>query len=216
MLELTVADGERPRVFHCEAVLFDMDGTLVDSSHCVERTWRLWADRHRLDIDALLAISHGRQNHETIRLIAPQLETPEEIAFLVRTEEACREGIVAVPGAAVLLDALGRDRWAVVTSAWRTLAELRLHCAGLPLPEVLVSADDVTRSKPHPDGYLVAAARLGVDPAACLVIEDAPAGIESARAAGMPVIGITTTFPPERLDCDCWVDDFRVVAVRRL
>jgi sugar-phosphatase len=214
MLELTVSSGAKPRIFTCEAVLFDMDGTLVDSSHCVERTWRLWAEKHRLDMEALLAISHGRQNHETIRMIAPHLETPEEIAFLVRTEEECREGIAAVPGARDLLDSLARAKWAVVTSAWRTLAELRLQCAGLPLPEVLVTADDVTRSKPHPDGYLAAASRLGVAPSACVVIEDAPAGIESARAAGMPVIGITTTFPQERLACEICVDDFRVVRVR--
>jgi sugar-phosphatase len=83
------------------------------------------------------------------------------------------------------------------------------------VPEVLVTADDVARSKPHPDGYLVAAARLRVAPSACVVVEDAPAGIESARAAGMPVIGITTTFPPQRLDCECWVDDFRDLTVRR-
>jgi mannitol-1-/sugar-/sorbitol-6-phosphatase len=216
MLELVVSNGATPQVFRCEAVLFDMDGTLVDSTHCVERTWRLWADKHRLDIDALLAISHGRQNYETIRLIAPQLETAEEIAFLVRTEEACRDGIVAVLGASAFLDSLGRDQWAVVTSAWRTLAELRLQCAGLPVPEVLVTADDVARSKPHPDGYLAAALRLGVAPAACVVMEDAPAGIDSGRAAGMTVIGITTTFPREQLACDCHVDDFRAMTVRRL
>jgi sugar-phosphatase len=215
MFELIVADGAPTApVFQCEAILFDMDGTLVDSSHCVERTWRLWAAAHGLDIDALLAISHGRQNHETIRLIAPHLETPDQIAYLVRTEEECREGIVAVPGARALVDALARDRWAVVTSAWRTLAELRLGCAGLPVPDVLVTADDVRRSKPHPDGYLAAAARLGVAPSACVVIEDAPAGVESARAAGMPVIGITTTFPRDRLDCDWWLNDFRAVRVR--
>jgi sugar-phosphatase len=215
MLELTVSTGATRQVFTCEAVLFDMDGTLVDSSHCVERTWRLWAERHRLDLEALLAVSHGRQNYETIRLIAPHLDTPEEIASLVRAEEECRDGIAAVPGARALLDALDGEKWAVVTSAWRTLAELRLQCAGLPIPEVLVTADDVARSKPHPDGYLAAAARLGVAPSACVVIEDAPAGIESARAAGMPVIGITTTFPRERLACDCCIDDFRVMAVAR-
>jgi mannitol-1-/sugar-/sorbitol-6-phosphatase len=214
MIELTVANGADARTFTCEAVLFDMDGTLVDSSWCVERTWRLWAEKHRLDIDALLAVSHGLQNHETIRRIAPQLETPEEIAFLVRTEEECRDGIAAVPGAGALLDALAHAKWAVVTSAWRTLADLRLHCAGLPIPQVLVTADDVARSKPHPDGYLAAASRLGVAPAACVVVEDSPAGIESARAAGMTVIGITTTFPRERLACEVCVDDFRRVTVR--
>jgi sugar-phosphatase len=214
MLEVTVSNGAIGRVFRCEAVLFDMDGTLVDSSLCVERTWRLWAERHRVDIDALLAVSHGRQNYETIRMIAPHLETPEEIAFLVRAEEECREGIAAVRGARALLDSLERAKWAVVTSAWRTLAELRLHGAGLPIPEVLVTADDVARSKPHPDGYLAAAARLGVAPSACVAVEDAPAGIESAHAAGMPVIGITTTFPRERLACDVCIDDFRAMTVR--
>jgi sugar-phosphatase len=214
MLELTVSDGADRRVFVCEAALFDMDGTLVDSSHCVERTWRLWAEKHRLDLDALLSISHGRQNYETIRLIAPHLETPEEIAFLVRAEEECQEGIVAVPGARALLDSLAPETWAVVTSAWRSLAELRLQCAGLPVPEVLVTADDVTRSKPHPDGYLAAASRLGVAPSACIVVEDAPAGVEAAHAAGMPVIGITTTFPRTRLACDLCIDDFHAVSIR--
>jgi sugar-phosphatase len=211
MIELTVADGSARHVFRCEAVLFDMDGTLVDSTHCVERTWRLWADRYRLDLDAVLAISHGRQNHETIRAIAPHLETPEELGFLVRAEEECREGIVAVRGARTLIESLQTSPWAVVTSAWRTLAELRLQCAGLPLPDVLVTADDIARSKPHPDGYLAAASRLCVPPSACIVVEDAPAGIEAARAAGMPVIGITTTFPRERLACDVCVDDLRAL-----
>jgi len=216
MLELTISDGSAHRVVTCEALLFDMDGTLVDSSHCVERTWRSWAERHRLDLEALLAISHGRQNYETIRLIAPQLETPEELAFLVRAEEECREGIAAVPGARALLDSLAPANWAVVTSAWRTLAELRLKCAGLPLPEVLVTADDVSRSKPHPDGYLAAASRLGVAPSACVVVEDAPAGVEAARAAGMPVIGITTTFPRAQLACDVCIDEFRAFSIRTL
>jgi sugar-phosphatase len=214
MLVLTVSAGADRRVFTCEAVLFDMDGTLVDSSLCVERTWRLWAEKHQLDIDALLAISHGRQNHETIRLIAPHLETPEEIASLVRAEDECREGIAAVAGARALLDSLDPTKWAVVTSAWRTLAEMRLQCAGLPVPEVLVTADDVPRSKPHPDGYLAAASRLGVAPSACVVVEDAPAGVESARAAGIPVIGITTTVPRERLACDFCIDDFHAMTIR--
>ena len=147
-------------------------------------------------------------------MVAPHLATPEELAFLVRAEEECREGIAAVPGARALLDSLDGAKWAVVTSAWRTLAELRLQCAGLPAPEVLVTADDVSRSKPHPDGYLAAASRLGVAPSACVVIEDAPAGVESARAAGMPVIGITTTFPRERLACDFSIADFHGVAIR--
>jgi mannitol-1-/sugar-/sorbitol-6-phosphatase len=211
MLEFVVNDKERgPRAFRCEAVLFDMDGTLVDSSLCVESTWRLWAGKHGVDIDALLAISHGRQNYDTIRQIAPHLETPEEIAFLVETEENCHEGIVEVRGARALIDALGATApWAVVTSAWRTLAEKRLRLAGLPVPEVLITSDDISHSKPHPEGYLLAAERLGVAPADCLVIEDAHAGIDAARAAGMAVIGITTTFRRDQLGCEWCIGDFR-------
>jgi mannitol-1-/sugar-/sorbitol-6-phosphatase len=214
MLSVIVSDGSRTHTWHCEAILFDMDGTLVDSTACVEQTWRRWTDRHGLDFEALMRVAHGRQNHETIGMIAPHLYTPEEVAFLVEAEESCREGIVAVRGARELIEALPPDRWAVVTSAWRRLAEIRMACAGLPIPSVLVSADEVTRSKPNPDGYLAAAARLGVEPSACLVIEDAHAGIEAARAAGMPVVGITTTFSREQLECEWCLDDFTGMHVR--
>jgi mannitol-1-/sugar-/sorbitol-6-phosphatase len=218
MLEIVVNDTERGRrAIRCGAVLFDMDGTLVDSSSCVELTWRMWAAKHGVDIDALLSISHGRQNHETIRLIAPHLETPEEIAFLVQTEEDCHEGIVEVGGARALLEAMDSKGaaapWAVVTSAWRTLAEKRLRLAGLPIPDVLITSDDISRSKPHPEGYLLAAERVGVAPADCLVIEDAHAGIEAARAAGMTVIGITTTFPRTQLGCEWCIADLRELAL---
>ena len=220
MLEVVVHEKDSGRGRHairCEAVLFDMDGTLVDSSTCVESTWRMWAGKHGVDIDALLRISHGRQNYETIRLIAPHLETPEEIDFLVRTEEACHEGIGEVRGARALIDSLGPAApWAVVTSAWRTLAEKRLRLSGLPIPGVLITSDDISHSKPHPEGYLLAATRLGLAPADCLVIEDAHAGIDAARAAGMRVIGITTTFPREQLECEWCIDDFRDLTVQTI
>jgi mannitol-1-/sugar-/sorbitol-6-phosphatase len=213
MIKLALADGQRRHTIACEAILFDMDGTLVDSTLCVESTWRAWAMRHDLDIEKLLQVSHGRQNHETIRLIAPHLNTPEEIAFLVRAEEECQDGIVAVAGARDLVDMLPLDCWAVVTSAWRRLAEIRLQCAGLPLPDVLITADEVNRSKPHPDGYLAAAARLGVEPAKCLVFEDAPAGIEAAMAAGMNVVGVKTTFFDKELICEWCIDDFKAISI---
>jgi mannitol-1-/sugar-/sorbitol-6-phosphatase len=213
MIKIALTDGQRRHTIECQAILFDMDGTLVDSTSCVESTWRNWALRHDIDIERLLAVAHGRQNHETIGLIAPHLNTPEEIAYLIRAEEDCQDGIVAVQGARDLLELVNRNRWAVVTSAWRTLAEIRLQCAGLPLPEVLITADEVKRSKPHPDGYLTAAARLGIQPADCLVFEDAPAGIEAGLAAGMNVVGVTTTFSREKLGCEWCIDDFRSITI---
>jgi len=213
MIKLALTDGQRRHSITCEAILFDMDGTLVDSTACVESTWRTWATRHNLDIEKLLRVAHGRQNHETIRLVAPHLETPEEIAFLVRAEEECQDGIVAVPGALDFVDMLPVERWAVVTSAWRRLAKIRLECVGLPLPAVLITADEVKLSKPHPDGYLAAAARLGIEPAECLVFEDAPAGIEAAIAAGMNAVGIKTTFSHKELGCEWCIADFQAISL---
>ncbi len=213
MIKLALTDGQRRHAITCEAILFDMDGTLVDSTVCVEATWRTWAARHNLDIEKLLQVAHGRQNHETIRLVAPHLETTEEIDFLVRAEEDCQDGIVAVPGARDFVHMLPVERWAVVTSAWRRLAEIRLELAGLPLPATLITADEVKRSKPHPDGYLAAAARLGVEPAECLVFEDAPAGIEAAISAGMNVVGVKTTFSRKELGCGWCIDDFQSVSL---
>ncbi|MEV7005921.1 HAD-IA family hydrolase [Streptosporangium sp. NPDC051022] len=213
MLTVSVRDHPR-RTFTCEALLFDMDGTLVDSRECVERTWRDWCVRHRLDCDELLRLSHGRQNHDTIRMVAPHLQTDEELALLARAEEECRDGVVAVRGAARLLGGLAPRHWAVVTSAWRRLAEIRLGLAGLPVPPVLVTADEIRRGKPDPEGYLSAADHLGVDPAACVVVEDAPAGVEAGRAAGMHVIGVTTTFGPGLAGCEWYIDDFDALTVR--
>lgn len=213
MLELSISDPPHRRLLTCEAVLFDMDGTLIDSRACVERTWRAWGERHGLNTDALLRMSHGRQNDDIIRMMVPHLNTADEIASLARAQEDCRDGIVAVPGASQLLKQLHPGRWAVVTSAWRRLAEIRLGCAGLPVPRVLVTADDIRQSKPDPEGYLSAAARLGIKPAKCVVVEDAPVGIAAARAAGMRVIGITTAVGRDQLKCEWCVDDLESLAV---
>ncbi|MBZ5591089.1 MAG: HAD-IA family hydrolase [Acidobacteriia bacterium] len=187
----------------CEALLLDMDGTLVDSTECVERQWRRWAERHGMDLEPILRVSHGRTTLETIREIAPHLATAEEIRSFDVAEAEDTEGIKAVKGAVAFVQALPSDRWAVVTSAPRRLAGVRLECAGLPIPRVLVCADDVSRGKPHPEPYSTAARLIGQRAERCLVIEDAPAGVEAARAAGMQVWGITTTVPSEELGVPC-------------
>jgi sugar-phosphatase len=201
------------REFDCDAVLLDMDGTLVDSTECVVRHWRRWAKRHQLDPEPIIEISHGRPTLETLTLVAPHLASPEEAQRLEAAEAEDRDGIKPVRGVLSLLAALPRGRWAVVTSAPKQLAERRLSGAGLPLPSVLVSADDVQKGKPDPEPFLLAARLLGVLPGRCLVFEDAPVGIQSAHSAGMEVVGITTTFVAERLDTLVCLADFEEVSI---
>ncbi|MCC7054602.1 MAG: HAD-IA family hydrolase [Gemmatimonadaceae bacterium] len=182
-----------------QAVLFDLDGVLVDSTECVERTWRTWAAAHGLDGDLVVRHAHGRRTAETIALVAPQLAASAEVAALAQSEAAEARGVYPVAGAAALLTQLPRDRWAIVTSGVRAVAEFRIGIGGLPIPRVLVTADDVSRGKPDPEGYLRAAALLGVDPSQCVVVEDAPAGLAAARAAGMHGIGVLGTVDAREL-----------------
>lgn len=185
----------------CGAVLFDMDGVLVDSRPAVERTWRRWAARHGLDAERLIAVAHGRRSSDTIREQVPHLaDIAGEVAWLDAAELADLEGIVPVPGAAALLRALPRNAWAIFTSCTPDLAARRLAHTGLPVPDVLVTSSDVARGKPAPDGWRLAAERLGTMPNDCVVIEDAPPGIAAARALGIPVIGVTTTHPAAHLE----------------
>jgi sugar-phosphatase len=199
--------------FRGAAILFDMDGTLVDSMAHDERQWTRWAARYGLDPQPILKISHGRRTEETIREIAPHLATEEEFARFGDEELSDREGIRAVAGASALLSALPRDAWALVTSAPQQLAQMRMKCAGLPLPSVVVSADDVKNGKPHPEGVLLAARLLGVTPTECLVIEDTPAGIQAARAGGMRSLGITTTYSCDELSSEYCIRDFTAVRI---
>jgi sugar-phosphatase len=190
------------------AILFDMDGTLVDSTPAVEHLWRTWGNRHGIALEDILAISHGRLTRDTIRQIAPHLDAESEALALDGAALTVSDGITALRGAAELLASLQLNEWAVVTSAPHLLAEARLRFAGLPIPACLVGNEDVCAGKPDPDGYLKAAAQLGLNPSDCTVIEDTPAGILAARAAGMPVIAIGTTFPASELLGAPWVPDF--------
>jgi len=183
-------------------ILFDLDGVLVDSTECVERSWRTWAARRGLDPERVMQVAHGRRTIETVSLVAPHLSLADEVAALEGVEAHTTEGVYEIPGARELLERLPRDAWAIVTSGVRAVATLRITHTGLPMPRALVCADEIHRGKPDPEGYLTAAARLGRAPADCVVIEDTPPGLEAARAAGMRSIGIAGTYPASALIAD--------------
>ena len=210
---MMVNNEQAQRSIHCKAILFDMDGTLVDSTQCVETIWSRWAHRNGIEPGRVLSVSHGRRTIDTLREIAPHTDIEAEARLLNAEELDARDGVKAIAGAAVILQTLLHGRWAVVTSAGRALAERRFRAADLPLPTVLVSADDVKEGKPHPAGYLMAAQLLDVAPHQCLVIEDTPAGILAGRAANMQVLALTTTYPGTELLAAPCVRDFRDLSI---
>jgi sugar-phosphatase len=189
---------KRVTTFHCAAVLFDLDGVLVNSTGSVDREWRAWAREKGINEDSVIAIAHGVRSIEVIRAVAPHLDAEKE-ARKLENREAADHDISVMPGAIDLVRSIPDSQWSVVTSGTRLLASARLTFVGVPLPKVMVAADDVVHGKPHPEPYLKAAQLLGVNPADCLVIEDAPAGIRSAHAAGMKVIALASTYPAPAL-----------------
>lgn len=177
-----------------DAFLFDMDGTILSSIKAAERFWGAWAERQGLDVMSFLPTIHGKRAVDTIQsLQLPDLDPQAEAAAITLAEIEDVAGIEAIAGAETFLKALPSDRWAIVTSAPKRLALKRLAAAGLPLPDCLISADDVNLGKPAPDCFLLAAKRLGVAIENCLVFEDAKAGIQAAEAAGAAIIVITAT-----------------------
>jgi len=186
-------------MFNCAAILFDLDGVLVDSTGSVTRQWRRWAEDNNIDPQRVLDIAHGVRTIEIVRRLAPHIDAEAEALMLEKREAADQEGVSVMPGAADLLSSIPEGRWCVVTSGTRYLATARLKLGNLPIPSVLVSADDVSKGKPDPEPYLTGARLLGVNPTECLVIEDAPAGIRAAHAGGMKAIGITSTYPASGL-----------------
>lgn len=200
----------------CRAILFDMDGTLVDSTQVVEAAWDFWAARHNLPLEDVLFFSHGRPTISTLEHFLPGRDHSEELEELARFEETQTEGILAVPGAAEVIHALQAQNhpWAVVTSAWRTLAEIRVLAAGLPLPTVIVPIDEIQNGKPDPEGFLHAASQLRVAPADCVVFEDTRPGIDAGLRATMQVIGLLTTCSAQQLRHRPVIRDFRDVAIR--
>ena len=196
-----------------QALIFDMDGTLLDSTSVIAGLWRRWSARHGVDPDAVLLASPGRRIIETVTMFAPRgVDIAAEAAFLTKAASEVTEGLTATPGAAALLRSLPCGRWAVVTSVERALAKRWLRLAGLPVPDTLVAAEDVTAGKPDPEGYVRAAARLGFSPVETVVFEDAPAGLVAGRAAGAHVIALATTSTGAELEPHDWLRDFAQVS----
>ncbi|MFC8004751.1 HAD family hydrolase [Streptomyces olivaceus] len=199
---------------HAQALLFDNDGTLVSSLASVQRCWTRWAGEYGITAEQFGRVElHGRPAAEIAADLLPAALVPQAVARIeqLEVEDVPNGGVHLLPGTRDFLDALPADRWAVVTSATRRLAEARLDAVGI-LPKTLVAADDITRGKPDPEPYLLGARALGADPAACVVFEDAPAGLQAGRAAGMRTVALATTHRPDELDADLVVTDLSALS----
>ncbi|MGR3933139.1 HAD-IA family hydrolase [Streptomyces sp. BRA346] len=197
-----------------DALLFDNDGTLVSSMESVVRCWTRWAEEYGVTEEFARVELHGRPAADIIGDLLPAERVAEARRRIDELEvEDVPGGVRLLPGTLDLLAGLPRERWAVVTSAGRALAEARLAEAGIR-PGLLITADDITRGKPDPEPFLLAAGKLGADPARCVVFEDAPAGLAAARAAGMRTVALTTTTSREELDADVVVADLSAVSAR--
>jgi len=201
----------------CEALLFDLDGTLVNSMTCIEYAWRTWCSKHNIDFDDAWKRIQGQRAGDSIRMLAPHLDIEAEVEQLEEAEVTCTEGLIAVEGALDLLSLLPKERWAVVTSGAHRLASHRLNHVGINKPNVFVTAEDVRDGKPHPECYLKAAEMLGVIPEKCIVVEDAPAGIKAGLAAGMKVLALATTYSEQELsNAHYCIKDFRQLKLEQV
>lgn len=201
-------------VLYVQGILFDIDGTLVDSTAAVERSWRAWAREYRVDADEVVRVCHGRRTED----IVPQFVSLEHQAVAVARELALEladlNGVVALPGSRQALNALPPERWAAVTSGERSLMTARLEAADLPVPQTLIGAEDVSTGKPSPEGYLKAVAALGFEARHCLVVEDSPAGVAAGHAAEARILAVTTSHDPAELaGADVIVPDLSCVRI---
>ena len=183
----------------CSGVLFDLDGVLIDSTPAVTRVWRQWALERGFDPDEVVERAHGRPSLTTVREYLPNADHAAENREIERREMQDADGIITLPGARELLLQLPANRWTIATSCTRSLAEVRLRAADLPVPERIVTSTDVTMGKPHPEPFLKAAVKLGFPPSDCIVVEDVPAGIRAGKAAGARVIAFRTTVEEAQL-----------------
>jgi len=182
-------------VLTADAMLFDLDGVLIDSTPAVARVWTQWAIKHGFEPEKTVREAHGRPSIESIRELLPDADHEAENREVERQEIEDTGGVVPLPGALELLNSLPSRRWAIVTSCTRPLAEVRIRTAGLPVPPIMITSSDITNGKPHPEPYIAGARALAFAPEACVVVEDVPAGIRSGKAAGARVIGLRTTLP---------------------
>jgi mannitol-1-/sugar-/sorbitol-6-phosphatase len=185
---------EKMTEIRCAALLFDLDGVLIDSTPAVARVWHRWAIEHGFDPAEVVARAHGRPSLTTVREFLPNTNHEAENREVERREIEDLEGVVPLPGARELLASLPADRWTIVTSCTRPLAKVRIKAAGLPLPQSMITASDIVHGKPHPEPFLKGAAVLGFPVEQCVVFEDVPAGVRAGKAAGARVIAFTTTF----------------------
>jgi sugar-phosphatase len=189
-----------PILVRCQGILFDMDGILISSLGSVERSWTIWAEMRGIDPESSLKTAHGRRAIETVAMLRPDLDCEAELKIIEDLEIADNEGLRALPGVCELLRSLPADRWTVVTSATEKLARARLADGGIPVPTRLVTANQVTRGKPHPEPFIAGAALLGFKPENCVVFEDSASGVIAGRAAGCTVIATTFSHPVESLE----------------
>ncbi|WP_410678379.1 HAD family hydrolase [Avibacterium paragallinarum] len=200
--------------FNVQAILFDMDGTLIDSSQACARIWGRWAEHYGLDKEAVIHQSHGRRPEDTARSILGENADIQAAVELFTQEEAKETEATTIAGAKALLEKIPQGKWAIVTSSTESIAKTRLQYCQLPLPQALITAEKVSQGKPNPEGYLKAAQDLGVDIQRCVVFEDAPGGIEAGHRAGAKVIVLSTTYPALAFPNELVIKDLEAVDVR--
>lgn len=185
--------------FSCDAIIFDLDGVLVDSASAIISHWQWWADLHGLSLEQIMRVAHGLRTVDTVRRVAPHLDADREAAAIEAMEVSDATGLVAYRGAASLLQTIPKASWAIATSGTRELASARLMHTGLPMPQIMITSDDVRNGKPDPEAYVLAASQMMLPAERCVVVEDSPAGLRAARAAGMTAIAVATTHPAAEL-----------------
>jgi sugar-phosphatase len=197
--EMALSKASSPVTIRCKGMLFDMDGILISSLGSVERSWTKWALMRGVDPVYACRIAHGCRSIETVAILRPDLDAATENLIIENLEIEDTDGVAVLPGVLELLSKLPRGRWTVVTSATEPLARVRLAAGSIPVPERIVTADDVTEGKPHPAPYLAGAALLGFAPQECVVFEDAASGANAGRAAGCIVVATTFSHSVESL-----------------